>query len=100
LELEEVLDARPGSSTGLAMYAQLLTPRGRAADVLPRAEKAVEVNGLDDIVAMVVWIRTLTELEMLDSAVAVSERWVAERPAKLSAYREWSRSWRRTAGTE
>ncbi|MGW8282403.1 MAG: hypothetical protein ACWGON_03790, partial [Gemmatimonadota bacterium] len=41
LELEEVLDARPGSSTGLAMYAQLLTPRGRAADVLPRAEKAV-----------------------------------------------------------
>lgn len=91
LELEEVLDARPGSSTGLAMYAQLLTPRGRAADVLPRAEKAVEVNGLDDIVAMVVWIRTLTELEMLDSAVAVSERWVAERPAKLSAYREWSR---------
>lgn len=92
LELEGVLDARPGSSSGLAMYAQLLTPRGRAADVLPRAERAVEENGPDDIVVMVVWIRTLIELGMGDSAVAVSERWVAERPEKLSAYREWSRA--------
>ncbi len=90
VELEAVLDANPGSSTGLAMYAQLLTPRGRAAEVLPRAERAVEVNGPDDIVVMVVWIRTLTALGMVDSAVTASERWVAERPARQSAYREWS----------
>ena len=36
-ELETILEANPGSSSALAMLAQLLTPRGRAAEVLPHA---------------------------------------------------------------
>ena len=89
-ELETVLDANPGSSTALAMLAQLLTPRGSAAEVLPRAVRAVEVNGPDDIVAMVVWIRTLGAVGLADSALASVERWASERPGKPSAYSEWS----------
>ena len=32
-ELETILDANPGSSSALAMLAQLLSPRGRAAAI-------------------------------------------------------------------
>jgi tetratricopeptide (TPR) repeat protein len=90
-ELETILDANPGSSSALAMLAQLLTPRGRAAEVLPHAERAVAANGPDDMVAMVVWIRTLGVMEYSDSALASAERWVEERPGKPTAYGEWSR---------
>ena len=89
-ELEAVLEANPGSSTALAMLAQLLTPRGRATEVLPRAERAVEVNGPDDMVAMVVWIRTLGAVGLQDSALASAERWAVERPGKPTAYSEWA----------
>jgi tetratricopeptide (TPR) repeat protein len=91
-ELEAVLDGNPGSSTALAMYSQLLTPRGRAAEVLPRAEHAVEVNGPDDIVTMVVWIRTLRAVGLADSAVASAERWATERPGKPATYSEWAQA--------
>ena len=90
-ELETILEANPGSSSALAMLAQLLTPRGRAAEVLPYAERAVAVNGPDDMVAMVVWIRTLGVLERPDSALASAERWVEDRPGKPTAYGEWAR---------
>lgn len=89
-ELETILETNPGSSSALAMLAQLLTPRGRAAEVLPHAERAVEVNGPDDMVAMVVWIRTLGAVGLTDSALASAERWVEERPGKPTAYGEWS----------
>ncbi len=91
-ELEAVLDGNPGSSTALAMYSQLLTPRGRAAEVLLRAEHAVEVNGPDDIVTMVVWIRTLRAVGLADSAVASAERWATERPGKPATYSEWAQA--------
>jgi tetratricopeptide (TPR) repeat protein len=91
-ELEAVLDGNPGSSTALAMYSQLLTPRGRAAEVLLRAEHAVEVNGPDDIVTMVVWIRTLRAVGLADSAVASAGRWAAERPGKPATYSEWAQA--------
>ena len=68
----------------------MATPRGRAAEVLPHAERAVEVNGPDDMVAMVVWIRTLGAVGLSDSALASAERWVEERPGKPTAYGEWS----------
>ena len=89
-ELETILDENPGSSTAVAMFSQLLTPRGRALEVLPRAERAVEVNGPDDIVSMVVWIRTLSAVGLVDSALASAERWAGERPGRPAAYSEWS----------
>ena len=89
-ELEAVLDGNPGSSTAIAMFSQLLTPRGRAAEVLPRAERAVEVSGPDDIVTMVVWIRTLRAVGLADSAIASAGRWATERPGKPAAYSEWA----------
>ena len=89
-ELETILDANPGSSTALAMLSQLLAPRGRAAEVLLRAERAVEANGPDDMVAMVVWIRTLGAVGLADSALASVERWATDRPGMPTAYSEWS----------
>ncbi len=89
-ELEGVLDANPGSSSSLAMLAQLLTPRGRAIEVLPRAEEAVEALGTGDVVAMTVWVRTLAAAGHPDSAVAVAERWAREGAARPAAYREWA----------
>ena len=91
-DLEAVLDGNPGSSTALAMYSQLLTPRRRAAEVLLRAEHAVEVNGPDDIVTMVVWIRTLRAVGLADSAVASAESWATERPGKPATYSEWAQA--------
>jgi len=89
-ELETVLDANPGSSAALALLSQLLAPRGRAAEVLPRAERAVEANGPDDTVAMLVWIRTLGAVGLADSALASVERWARDRPEKPTPYSEWS----------
>lgn len=89
-ELESILEANPGSSSAIAMLAQLLTPRGRAAEVLPFVERAVEANGPDDMVAMVVWVRSLAAVGLSDSALASAERWVDERPGRPTAYREWS----------
>ncbi len=89
-ELETVLEANPGSSAALAMLSQLLTPRGLAAEVLPRAERAVEASGPDDMVVMLVWIRTLGAVGLADSALASVERWARDRPQKPTPYSEWS----------
>ena len=90
-ELESVLDANPTSAAALAMLSQLLTSRGRSAEVLPRAERAAAAGGRNETVVMQVWIRALDSAGERDSALALASDWVQTRPTEVAAYAERAR---------
>lgn len=80
--LVDLLAVEPASPAALAALFQLLTPRGRAEEVIPLAERAVERSGPDRTTVMQIWIRALQAAGLSDSAVAAAGRWAGARPGE------------------
>ncbi|MCZ0933816.1 MAG: hypothetical protein OXJ54_01410, partial [Gemmatimonadetes bacterium] len=83
--LREHLVRAPASPGALALLGELALESGEAAAFVPYAEAAV-VAASDEEVARLWWVRGLTGAGLLDSALAVSDRWLKEAPG-LSAAR-------------
>lgn len=84
--LREHLARAPASPDALALLGELALESGQAPAFVPFAEAAVAAAAKDDEVARLWWVRALTGAEMLDSALAVSGRWLEDAP-RLSAAR-------------
>ncbi len=83
--LREHLERAPASPGALALLGELALESGESAALVPYAEAAV-VAAPDEEAARLWWVRGLTGAGMLDSALAVSDRWLREAP-QLSAAR-------------
>lgn len=83
--LREHLERAPASPGALALLGELALESGESAALVPYAEAAVAAAP-DEEVARLWWVRGLTGAGMLDSALAVSHRWLQEAP-QLSAAR-------------
>lgn len=83
--LREHLARAPASPGALALLGELAMESGESAALVPYAEAAVAAAP-DEEVARLWWVRGLTGAGMLDSALAVSDRWLEETP-QLSAAR-------------
>ena len=83
--LREHLERVPASPAALALLGELALESGEALALVPYAEAAVAAAP-DEEVARLWWVRGLTGAGMLDSALAVSDRWLTEVP-QLSAAR-------------
>lgn len=83
--LRDHLERAPASPRALALLGELALESGESAELVPYAEAAV-VADPDGDVARLWWVRGLTGAGMLDSALAVSDRWIEEAP-QLSAAR-------------
>ena len=83
--LREHLERAPASPRALALLGELARESGESAALVPYAEAAV-VAAPDGEVARLWWVRGLTGAGMLDSALAVSDRWLEE-ASQLSAAR-------------
>ncbi|MXX67448.1 MAG: hypothetical protein F4Y74_00535 [Gemmatimonadales bacterium] len=81
--LREHLERAPASARALALLGELALESGESAALVPYAEAAV-VAAPDGEIARLWWVRGLTGAGMLDSALAVSDRWLEEAP-QLSA---------------
>lgn len=90
-ELEGVLTANPTSSAALAMLSQLLATRGRAAEVLPWAERASAAGEKNDPVVMQVWIRALEATGDRDRGLSLASDWIRQQPTEVAAYAERAR---------
>lgn len=83
--LREHLERAPASSAALALLGELALESGEAAVLVPYAEAAVAAAPEEEV-ARLWWVRGLSGAGMLDSALAVSDRWLKEAP-QLSAAR-------------
>ena len=83
--LREHLARAPASPGALALLGELALESGEAAALVPYAEAAVAAAPEEEV-ARLWWVRGLTGAGMLDSALAVSDRWLKEAP-QLSAAR-------------
>ncbi|WP_420448172.1 hypothetical protein [Candidatus Palauibacter sp.] len=83
--LREHLERAPASSAALALLGELALESGEAAVLVPYAEAAVAAAPEEEV-ARLWWVRGLSGVGMLDSALAVSDRWLKEAP-QLSAAR-------------
>lgn len=83
--LREHLARAPASPGALALLGELALESGESAALVPYAEAAV-VAAPDEEVVRLWWVRGLAGAGMLDSALAVSDRWLKEAP-QLSAAR-------------
>ncbi|MYG50732.1 MAG: hypothetical protein F4164_15460 [Gemmatimonadales bacterium] len=75
--LREHLARAPASSGALALLGELALESGEAAAFVPYAEAAV-VAAPDEEVSRLWWVRGLTGAGRVDSALAVSDRWLKE----------------------
>ena len=83
--LREHLARAPASPGALALLGELALESGEAVAFVPYAEAAVLADPDQEVVRQW-WVRGLTGAGMLDSALAVSGRWLEEAPV-LSASR-------------
>ncbi|MCY3598859.1 MAG: hypothetical protein OXN85_02640 [Gemmatimonadetes bacterium] len=82
--LREHLVRAPASPGALALLGELALEAGEAATFVPYAEAAVVADPEAESVRLW-WVRGLTGAGMLDSALAVSERWLEEAPGVSAA---------------
>ena len=82
--LREHLDRAPASERALALLGELALESGEASALVPYAEAAV-VAAPDGEVARLWWVRGLAGAGLLDSALAVSDRWLEEAPQLSTA---------------
>ena len=78
--LREQLEAAPASPASLALLGEILFEAGDAAGLLPYAEAAVVAAVGAEAVSWSWWARSLVETGMVDSALAVTDRWLAASP--------------------
>jgi tetratricopeptide (TPR) repeat protein len=83
--LVDHLGGDPSSVSAISALYQLLVPRGRAEEMLPWAERAVEAGGPGSVPVRQVWIRTLQASGRADSAIAAAVHWVGSRPSEPAA---------------
>ncbi len=82
--LREHLDRVPASPAALALLGELALEAGEARDLVTYAEAAVTAAP-DDDVARFWWARALTGAGLLDSALAVTGRWLERAPRAAGA---------------
>ncbi|WP_420634602.1 hypothetical protein [Candidatus Palauibacter sp.] len=75
--LREHLDRAPASPAALALFGELALETGEARTLVHYAEAALAAAP-EDQVARLWWTRALTGADMPDSALAVTERWLAD----------------------
>ncbi len=78
--LREQLEAAPASPASLALLGEILFEAGDAAGLLPYVEAAVVAAVGAEAVSWSWWARSLVETGMVDSALAVTDRWLAASP--------------------
>ncbi|HYK82227.1 MAG TPA: hypothetical protein VEU55_03715 [Gemmatimonadales bacterium] len=84
-----VLRAEPTNFSALLGLERVLPPLTRLAELLPVAQRAVEVSPRNAALRGVL-LRTYVGMNELDSARAVALRWAADTPAEEAPYREWA----------
>ena len=82
--LREHLDRAPASLAALALLGELELEAGGGAALVPYAETAVAATP-EAAVARLWWARALTGAGLLDSALAVTGRWLDEAPRAAEA---------------
>src|SRR5258707_11965666 len=83
-----MLRGEPANLPALLGLERVLTPLGRLGELLPLAERALNVDTTSGVRSVA--LRTYTALDMRDSATALVRRWVAARPGDPQPWREWA----------
>lgn len=97
--LARVLDANPGSLTGLLQMERVLLVQGRAEALLPIADRVLASDPGSALVHQIK-VRALAVLDRPEQIEAAGEAWMGATPALEVPYREVARIWQQRGDIE
>lgn len=97
--LGRLLERRPASSAGLFALERILRSRGTLAEVLPFADRYLEVEP-GAAGTRYLKLRVMVELDSLETLEAEAGRWIDSDPGSPEPWREIARMYERAFGPE